>query len=454
MPSQSSTFRPPDAPALPETQEATEALMAAVREAGTGAVAPSGYSLTERLDGHSFKIGSVPFRIGAALRIEFNDNITGSSTDPLSDLIVTPEIYLSGSWQMTRYNTLSLTLGFGYSAYLSNSELNTASRTYALTPGFTALSFKAKVGNLYLRFYDNPEIGQNSSNLLTLPSGVYVTSFTNTVGFTAFWDFNDIQINGGYQHLDTIPLKSTSSSISNSNGSGREEGNDETIDSLQNSQDSLNASVSFRISDYTSFGIDLSASQVTYKENIQNNGITYTGGVFLGTQLSEYITLRLAAGYQQMDFDSNGSNQDTSNYSQPYGNLELRHRVNRFVTHTLSIGQEGDLGTTTNSVQTTYVREAITLQLFKDLAMGIHASYETGEESNGPSAQSLKLLSIGVSCGYSLSKRLNMGVYYQFVKRDGQSINNSRNLSDSIGDFSPNYSYTQNVFGVTFSYAF
>ncbi len=406
-------------------------------------------------------MGPILFRLGASLGFEFSDNIDNSSTDPQSDLITNGHIYLNGHWAVTKINDLNLRLGIGYTSYLANPELNSVSQTAELTPG-TEIAFKMKIGEVFLSFFERPTLGQDNSNDLTLRSGLIYSSFVNVVGVSAFLDLNDVSVQLGYQRTDTIPLTSQSNSVSRSGESAesesrRQEADDATLDSLNRSVDSLSGSITFRLQDDTSAGVQAAISRVTYKESVQNDGFSFNAGVFVGKQLSRFITLRVAAGYQQMLFDSGGSNEDFSNSSSSsipyYYNLELSHRVNRLLTHSLALGYEAALGTTTNSVQRTYVSEQITYDIAKNLALNLNISYEIGEESGGRDAQTLTLFRVGLSCGYNLTEKLAMSAFYEFVSRTGGGENEDSEFDNGLVGGTAS-DYFQNRVGISFSYAF
>lgn len=418
-----------------------QAIIDAVKEAGRDAVAPSGYVRSAPKEHYNFRVGPVFFRFGAGLRFEFNDNIDNASDDRESDLITTPQVYLNGHWPITKFNDLSLRVGFGYSAYLAHPELNSASQTFELAPG-TEIAFKIKIKNVYVNFYERPSVGQDSSSLLTLGSGLLYTSFTNSMGVGIFWDLNDLRIQGGYQRTDSIPLSSQSSS-----GSA-----DTDVGFLRRGVDSLFASATFRVTDETSLGVEGGASRITYGGDVQNDGLSYHVGSFAQTRLTKNLSFRVGAGAQIMTFDSGGRNQDSSDAQSPYVNLAVDHRINRFLRHSLSLGYETALGTTTNSVQTTYLNEQLTIEVNQSLTLSANAFYEIGEESGGPFADSIQRFGFGIFTGYSLSKKLRMDVFYQFVARNGGGGDNQNARIEGVDATAGDY--YQNRVGVNFTYAF
>src|SRR2546423_1323494 len=83
---------------------------------------------------------------------------------------------------------------------------------------------------------------------------------------------------------------------------------------------------------------------------------TYSAGAFLETQLTNYLKLRVAGGYQAIDFDHTGLVNDSHDLNDYYANALLSHRVNAVLTQNLSVGHETQLGVNSNYVKLNYVR--------------------------------------------------------------------------------------------------
>lgn len=425
----------------------------AFREAGAGAVDPSGYVRKAPQGRVNFRIGAMNFRVGAGLSSQFSDNIFGSASDRESDLITTPIFYLTGQWKISRFNDLSLRVGAGYSFYLAHPELNSFAPTLELEPG-TDFALKMRVGKVNFSLYERPVFAHESLLDLTVRSGLFYTSFQNSAGFRAFWEVNStVDIQGGYEHTDSIPLTKQSAGQS-SESSGQKQADQNSLSFLSQSMDSIFASITFRLTDSASMGLDGATSWVKYRGGFQNDGVTSHLGVYIGTRLTHYISARAAMGYQVSTFGTNGSNQDSSGASGAYGNLQLTHQVNRFVSHAFSIGRETALGTTTNTVGSTFVHEAITLNIFRAVPVNIGVFYDVQDES-GPSGQSIAQWGCDLSCsyGYQINRRLRMDAYYQFqmARRSGGGTDPIE-VTDQTRRGSE--TFYQNRIGINFVYAF
>ena len=434
--------------------EIDPALAAAIRQGGRGTLTPQGYPIVPGGENFTFKVGPVNFRVGAGLRTEFIDNVFDTATNRQSDLIVAPSIYLIGHWKISPMNDVIVNLGFGYTAYLEHSALSSVTRNIDIAPG-SDLAFKVRIGDVSLRLYERPSLGQDSSYQLTLPNDVFYYTFTNHLGLSLFGDFNALQIQATLDRTDSIPLGSTAASANGSaNASVNTSANAAAVGTLEHSIDTLSSSATYRLSDTNSIGLEGSVSIIKYKEDFQNNGVSYRLGVFVGSQLSEYISLRVSGGYQIMNFNTGGLNQDTSsNSASPYGLLALTHHVNRYLSHTLSITHEADLGSTTNSVDMTDIAEQAVWKISPNLSLNIGGFYEFGTES-GPFGQSIRLFGLTASTGWNLSRKLSVNVYYQLTDRAGGGSGTGAPSNGSTLGTGSAGSYYENRVGVNFTYAF
>jgi hypothetical protein len=285
---------------------------------------------------------------------------------------------------------------------------------------------------------------------LTLPNNVFYYTFSNHVGLSLLGDFNALQVQTTLDRTDNIPLGSTataSTAEATTNAAA-------AVGSLEHSTDSLSSSATFRLSDANSIGLEGDVSIIKYKQNFQNNGVSYRLGLFLGSQLSDYISLRISGGYQIMNFDSGGLNGDTSsNSASPYGVLALTHRVNRYLSHTFSVTHESDLGSVTNSVNTTDISEQAVWKISPNLALNIGAHYQFGTES-GAFGQSIRLFGLTASTGWNLSRKLSVNLYYELTDRaSGGNGSGVPSNGPTLGTGSAG-SYYENRVGVNFTYAF
>jgi hypothetical protein len=429
--------QPLDASAALSTQavDAIPGEASQFQSAPTGELPPEAADiLKEDRERGLFSIGPMVFRASIGLRIEFNDNINLSNDDRDSDLLLTPQVALRGHWKISEMNDLTLNLGFGYTSYLFNSEYNQFNQSVELAPG-TEIAFRLKVRDLYFRVFDRPAIEQDPTGDLTLNDAFNYSRFSNTAGLSVLWDLNKIQVQGGYQRYDSWSLTSE-------------------YEYLDQSTDTVYATVSGRVTDALTVGLETSFSDIRYKDDVQNDGKSYYVGVFADALVTPYLRVRVAGGYQGMTFDSGGLNGDNSDFSGPYGNVSLIHQVNQNLSHVFTVGHESALGSFSNYVETTYVREAVTWQFSSRMSLTGEAFYEHGEESGGPFAESIDRFGVGLSTSYQLTKKLRAELYYAYLRRNASGGTESASIDDDIVLIDRAGSYYQNRVGINLQYEF
>ncbi|MBC7839191.1 MAG: hypothetical protein H7Y39_11200 [Nitrospiraceae bacterium] len=403
---------------------------------------------------YNIKIGSMLFWFDAGLSLEYSDNVTGAGSggnfdssrfddrfsDPRTrdfvgtsddgregDFIIRPQVNMHGYLKLSQYNSLILNVGLGYVKYVNHPEFDSNSSLLYLAPG-TEISFDVKVGDFLINFHERPSIPQDQTDSLTLRRTFSYSRFVNTVGVSVLWDLNRILLSAGYDHFDSIALNSD-------------------LDYLNQSSDQLHASALFKITDSFSAGIEGAASPVRYQGGVQNDGFTYNFGPFAEIQVTEFLRLRLSAGYQGGTFDSGGLNGDNSDPSGYYANVSIYNNLNAYFTHNLSFGHEGQLGTVSNFVEVNYIRYGASWDILNRTSVGGDLSFEDAEESGGFFAQDIRRYSAGVFLSYFLTKKLAVGLHYRFTKRESSG-------SASVAGGNSLLDYHENRIGLDFRYTF
>jgi hypothetical protein len=350
---------------------------------------------------YNYKAGPVFFDLRGDLGIEFNDNVNLSDDDRKADLILRPQLTLSSFWQVTPLNALRLDIGVGYAKYINEQELD--SNSVLISPN-SQISFDVFVGDFRINFHDRFSIQQDPLDEIELSNEGDFSRFENSAGISVLWDLNDVKLVFGYDHY-------TFKSIS---------GN---FDYLDRSEEQFTFSAQFLLTDATSVGLDAGVALFDYDEDYHSDGVSYHIGPFFETQISNYLRLRLAAGYQAIEFDSDGFNQDDSDANGPYANLTLAHRLNNYYTQTFSTGYESRLGLTSNAVDLAFVRYTGSWRMNRAITMNFDAFFEDSSESGGILAEDAQRFGAGVGFDYQLTRKLLVGLRYQFNVKDSDLDN-------------------------------
>ena len=376
---------------------------------------------------YNLQVGPIKFRFSATMGIEYNDNINlaedGSfafpsvfgpilvTTEAQSDVILRPQINLNALWPITQLNTFRLDLGFGYAFYLDHSNYNTNS--ILLSPG-SQLAFDIFVGDFRINLHDRFSLQQDPIAEAQLSNVADYGRFENTAGIAVLWDLNQAVVTLGYDHYTFIAI------------------NDD-FEYLDRNADIFSGSIGFTPTATMTVGVEGSAINTYYDQNVLNDSLAYSAGLFLETQLTSNLRVRIAAGYQWIDFDNNGIVNDLQDVDDYYANLVLSHRVNSVFTHNLSIGHENSLGVNSNFVTLNYVRHTGTWNIFYHTLLTTELFYEDAADSGGLGttifgpglplfnpfvAENFHRYGGAISLGYQLTPHVTLGFRYQYTQKD------------------------------------
>jgi len=367
-----------------------------IRPSSTGDMAAEARREVVLPTNYNIKAGPLLLDLTGRLEIEANDNVGLSETDREFDVIVRPEIRFNSFWQITRFNTLELSIGLGFAKYLLNTSADTSG--VLVDPG-TQISFDFYVGNWRINLHDRFAVLQNPIDEIGLSGVANFDRIQNAIGVQAVGDYNDMMVVLGYDHYNFWSL------------SGE-------FEYLDRAEEQVYASVSFDVSSAHRVGVDLHGSFVNYDQDFNNDGTTYGAGVFWEVTLSNYIKMRIAGGYQGMSFDGGGANGDSGDYNGYYANFMISQRLNAYWTHALTAGHEARLGLSVNYDEFDYARYNATWAFSSKFSLGMNAFVENSNESTGFASESSFRLGGGFSFGYQINRRTALTFAYQYVNKD------------------------------------
>jgi hypothetical protein len=386
---------------------------------------------------YNLLVGPVRFRFSATFGVEYNDNINLSDdgraviltptgpvlvkTEKQDDVILRPAVNLDAIWPITQLNTLRLDLGLSYAIYLDHSNANT--NGVLISPG-SQLAFDIFVGDFRINIHDRPSLQQDPIAELALSNVVDYGRFENTAGVSVLWDLNKALLTLGYDHYTYISTTSD-------------------FDYLNRNAEELSGTASVFVASNTSVGLESYAVFNYYDQHVLNDSTDYSIGGFVETQLTTYLKLRAAAGYQWIDFDNNGTVStlfgDTKNLSDYYANVLITHRINALIRQTISAGHESQLGVNSNYITLNYVRHTVSWNIIRNTLLSTEFFYEDADESGGFINEHLHRYGGAVTVGYQLTPHVTLGLRYQYTQKDSDVA-----LRD----------YTQNRVSVDGTYSF
>ena len=380
---------------------------------------------------YNLLVGPVRFRFSATAGIEYNDNVNIAEIDEQEDFIFRPQVNFNAMWPITQLNTLRFDIGLGYAFYFNHSEYNT--NGVLLAPG-SQLSFDVFVGDFRINFHDRFSLEQDPIGEVGEPGLGDVADygrFQNTAGVSVLWDLNKAVATFGYDHYTFIAT------------------NDD-FEYLDRNADSLMASLSVAVTSTTGVGLETAYVFNRYEQDLLNDSDTFSVGAFIETQVTQYVKVRVAGGYQTISFDgddvalgpfpsnffNNPANiptgagvdgnflvfQDEGELNDFYANILISHRISAAFTHRLSAGHESQLGVNSNYIQLNYVRHTATWNILNKTLLSTELFYEDAEESGGflnlGRGEELRRYGGALSLGYQLTRHVTLGARYQYTQKD------------------------------------
>lgn len=376
---------------------------------------------------YNLQLGPMKLRFSATLGFEYNDNVNLSedasaflpgpfgpilvTTEQQSDFIIRPQVNINTVWPITQLNTLRLDVGIGYAFYMDHSDYNT--NGLLINPG-SQLAFDIFVGDFRINIHDRFSLEQDPVSEVGLSNVADYGRFQNTAGISVLWDLNAAVATLGYDHYNFVSTE-------------------DLFDYLDRNGDIVYGSIAITPSATMSVGLEGAYVNTYYDQNVMNDSQTLSGGLFFETQITPNVKLRLAGGYQEIDFDNNGIINDVNDLDDYYANGLLSHRVNSVLTHSLSAGHESQLGVNSNFITLNYVRHTANWNILYHTLLSTELFYEDAEESGpggilfaGPGvplfnpfgAEHIHRYGGALTLGYQLTQHVTLGFRYQYTQKD------------------------------------
>jgi len=349
---------------------------------------------------YNLKLGPVSLRFQSGLGIEATDNVKLVKSNPQADLLFQPQANAVGVWPVSEKNSLNLSLGVGYVAYLKTTEYN----NFFIAPG-SDVSFDLYINDFIINFHDRFSYSQDVSNDPTVSGTGSLEHFENVSGIQGIWDLNKLVLGAGYDH--SIYIASSSESADQNRAS-----------------DLFNLSAGVTLNPTMEAGLQVGGGFTTYDEKTFNNNSHIAVGPFFNAELSEYSTVRLALGYVAYFMESNSTVTNTENVNGMYGDLTFRQRVNANLAHSISGGRQITSGSVSDIVDLYYARYSADWKLLRKTSLGISISYEHAIDSGG-TEEKLDRYGVGISLSRALTQQLSSSVAYQFYQKEAEPDSDS-----------------------------
>ncbi|MEI6034119.1 MAG: hypothetical protein WCS65_07565 [Verrucomicrobiae bacterium] len=367
------------------------------------------------------RIGQVKMSFGASGGVSYDTNVNSSPTAPLADLSVDLGMNLGLYWKATRRNDLQLNLGMNYTKYLQYPQYNAGG--LIIDPN-TGLDYRLYFQDFVLTLYDYPSItNSGAAQDPAITNSVNFRQLANRGGLSLLWHANRLVFMTGAERQDTLSLTDEEFSSQNSTGY------------------SWYGVVSCDITPTTSAGIRLQASSTEYTQQVMNNSVAAQAGIFYQSRLTEYTSITFEAGMQAATFsstgkqsdqltyqESNGFNTDVTstlggtNYAQPYFLLTLMNRLNRHLSHSLSLSREAAGSSVANYQEINSASYGLQYRLNRVIKTALYLNYEFGTISRTAGAMPYSNFTGGLNVSFQIMKNTDFGIGYTYYKNEQSQL--------------------------------
>ena len=368
---------------------------------------------------YNLKVGRLRFRFSTGLRLEANDNVTLSSTNPEGDLIIQPGIGIQGSWRLTKINSLDINMTFGKSFYMIHPDLSQT--TLQISPG-SQIALNVFAGDFRFSFRDRFSVQQDPVGVSGLNNTANAGLFTNDAGLTVTWDLNELILSLDLDHVNFNSIQPQPSYPNRA-------------------MDSVTFFAMTAIRRGVNAGIEMGVSNTSYSgqnQTLPANAQLGFAGLFTEGRMSRFITLRAGLGYQVAMIDAVGA-QPATKQGGWYGNLAVTQLLNPWCNQTLDLGHEISAGLYSSTEENTYLRHSMSFKVFHRATLSTQLAVENVTYPSVTNSSNYTTYGGGIVMNYILTKKLSLASQYQFVYRaselQGQNYKQNRLVLDFAYQF-------------------
>lgn len=371
---------------------------------------------------YNLKLGPTAWNFNAGLGVDYNSNVNYTEDDPEADFVIRPTVGARMLWPVTDRNSINLNLSGGYSMYLTHSEL---SGPY-MNPG-SGLSFDLYVKDFLINFHDRFSIIEYSYQDPTLAGRGDYAYLENALGTSVLWDLNKVVLRFGYDHVNYVNLVS-----------------DNNQPDLATEVASLSAGYAPKADMLAGLEVGGGLLDYTGETTLYSNAKQWNVGGFYDAKMTEYMHLTAHVGYNV--FSPESGQGTTSSQATPYqtefggiyAELDLTHRLNEYLSYTLSGGRTVDLYYYSGTAERYFARLSAGWKILRKVTLTTFLSYEHGTQLSGY-AETWDLYGLGMSLERGITSKLFASLGYQYYPR--QSDVQGRSYDVSIVSLNFNYRF-------------
>ena len=387
------------------------------------ASAMSRKSKPESMD-YNLDLGPVLLNVGAGLTAGYNSNTGLTQNGDTGSGYTTPSGTLSLMWPITDLNTLTFSVGFGYSYYWDVPETDSPGGLF-ISPN-SALQGTFFVGDFRFTPYDQFSLQNDPTQAGELSNVSRFTIYQNSAGCKVDWDLADLIVTAGF---DWFNLWSGQSSFQN----------------LDRRTLTPSLATTYYLTKTLIVGLEGVAAITNYTENQvqavtdpetgettlvngQNNNNIYQVGPFVNWQISEYITVTGRGGWVWGQFTGSNTPEDSAggNPSTYYLNLGWSHRLNEYLNYSLTASRSTQLSAIvgSNFVEMWNFGAGLNWNVIDQLSLSTPFSAQLGQVSGDLYPEQYQQYTAGITLGYRITEKLGSSVNFMYILKDSDLPNN------------------------------
>ena len=360
---------------------------------------------------YNMKLGIFELSVALGVGFEFNDNITLSQRNRISDIIFRPELDLEGVIRFSETNRLKLGIGISYAKYLNHSEFDSDSVLISPT---SAISWTAEAGAFKFTVRERFSYQEDPFEQPTLSNVANFRRYENQAGIQVDWDASQYtKISVGYDRYDLWAK-------------------DDFYKSQDHGINTIFLRPSYQINPSFTVGLNASVSLIDYRQDTHADGTSYLFGPFVKWRVSDYTDVLVEVGYQRSTFDgstivplrdpvtglpSGTTALDNQNSDSVYAKVEIANRPTDFLRQKLSFSKTSELGFRSNFYDLYHVEYTVDWAMTERTSVRPTLFYEYYEAS-GPEREKAHRVGGALGIYHVFSDNFTVGLDYRFIVKD------------------------------------
>ncbi len=378
--------------------------------------------------GYNLKMGPLRFNLTGSMGIEFNSNVNSSGENPLSDIIFTPGIDTTGSWNITDVNALSFDLGIAYRQYLKNGELSSGGSFLDIKPD-SQLTFDVYSGNFTVTLKDELQFSSDPTDAFVVdPASNQLifdifefSRFYNDASISVNWDVSSLSaLRLTFNREDVFPLESR-------------------FNRARRVQYIITPAYYRQISSALLLGINGSYRVYSYSVSQQNDSTGQSVGLIAEWSPSQFLTINGSVSGLFYNFDSNGENSDNSDVSTIIYGLSISNTLNSSWSHSVGISRAVDFGFIANSNLTHTFQYNFVYSGINQIEIEGGVLFNKGRDSGGIDPEKSDRINFIIGTSYQFNPKWKSSIKYSFTDRDSnfaaRDFNVNKLLISAFYDF-------------------